>query len=121
MARMSMETRRRVINLHNNGFKLKDIQFRLKEESIVVSKTSLCLLIKKYKRRGFISDLPRPVRPKKLSPEHLIMIDDAVAKDDEISTSELRAMLQEAGVHVSISTIQRAKRQLGLFYYIDYT
>ena len=115
MARMSMETHRRVINLHSNGFRLKDIQSHFKEEGIVVSKTSLCLLIKKYKRCGVISDLPRPVKPRKLSPEQLVMVDDAVAQDDEISTPELCAMLQEAGVHVSISTIQRAKRQLGLF------
>lgn len=112
---MSMETRRRVIYLHNNGFRLKDIQSHLREEGVVVSKTSLCLFIKKYKRHGVISDLPRPVKPRKLSPEHLVMIDDAVAQDDEISTPELQAMLQEVGVHVSISTIQRAKTQLGLF------
>ena len=112
MARMSMETCWRVINLHSNGFRLKDIQ---SQEGIVVSKTSLCLLIKNYKKCGVISDLPRPVKPRKLSPEQLMMVDDAVAQDDEISTPELRVMLQEAGVHVSISTIQRAKRQLGLF------
>jgi len=62
-----------------------------------------------------IIDLPRPVEEKILSPELLTMIDDAVAQDDEISTPEWRAMLQEAGAQVSISTIQRAKRQLSMF------
>ena len=52
MARMSIETRRRVVSLHRQGFKLKDIQLRLKEKDIFVSKRSLCLLIKKYKLKG---------------------------------------------------------------------
>ena len=114
MGRMTLETRRRVITLHSDGVKLKDIQSYLKGEGIAVSKTiaSLCLLIKKYKNYGVISDLPRPLKETILSPELLMMIDDAVAQDDEISTPELRAMLQEAGVQVSISTIQ----QIGYVY-----
>ena len=115
MGRMTLETCRRVITLHSDGVKLKDIQSYLKGEGIAVSKTSLCLLIKKYINYGVISDLPRPLKETILSPELLMMIDDAVAQDDKISTPELRAMLQEAGVQVSISTIQRAKRKLGMF------
>ena len=99
-----------MITLYRSGFKLKDIQLHLKEEGIAVSKASLCLLIKKYQHYEVIIDLPRPV-----APELLTMINDAVAQDDEISTPELRAMLQEAGAQVSISTIQRAKRQLSMF------
>lgn len=113
MARMNLDTRRRVICLHRQGFKLKDIQLRLKEEDIFVSKRSLCLLIKKYKLHGTILDLPRPVPPGKLSLEHLKMIDNALEQDDETSTAELRAMLREAGVRVSLSTVQRTKRKLG--------
>ena len=115
MGRMTLETRRRVITLHSDGVKLKDIQSHLKGEGIAVSKTSLCLLIKKYKNYGVISDFPRPLKETILSPELLMMIDDAVAQDDEISTPELRAMLHEAGVQVLISTIQWSKRKLGMF------
>ena len=43
MGRMTLETRRRVITLHSDGVKLKDIQSYLKGEGIAVSKTSLCL------------------------------------------------------------------------------
>lgn len=113
MARMSMETRRRVIYFHRRGLKLKDIQIRLKEEEIFVSKTSLCLLIKKYKTLGIIADKLRPNSIRKLKLEHLRLIDDTLANDDESSTTELRAKLLEVGVDVSRSTIQRAKRHLG--------
>ena len=108
-----METRRRVIYLHQRSMKLKDIQSRLKEEEIFVSKTSLCLLIKKYKTFGIVSDKLRPLQSRKLKLEHLSLIDDTLAHDDETSTTELRAKLLEIGLNVSRSTVQRAKRRLG--------
>ena len=41
-------------------------------------------------------------------------LDEALDKDDEISSDDLRKMLQEkAGILVSISTVQRAKNHLG--------
>ena len=113
MARMSIEICRRVVVLHRHSFKLKDIQLQLKEEDIFVSKRSLCLLLKKYKLHGTILDMPRPVQPGKLSLEHLKIIDSALEQDDETSAVELHGLLHEAGIRVSISTIQRAKRKLG--------
>ena len=41
MARMSIETRRRVVSLHRQGFNLKDIQLRLKEEDILFQKGAI--------------------------------------------------------------------------------
>jgi len=93
---------------------LKEIQLHLKSEDILVSKKSLCLLIKKYRRYHTINDLPRPVQTKKLSLVHLRALDEALANDDEISTSELRSMLKEVyNLKVSSSTVQRAKKDLG--------
>ena len=62
-----------------------------------------------------ITDQVRPwSQGKKLQLEHLRLIDEAIAKDDEISNADLRKMLQEeTGVVVSISTIERAKHHLG--------
>ena len=62
---------------------------------------------------GTILDMPRPVQPGMLSLEHLKIIDSALGQDDETSAVELRELLREAGVKVSVSTIQRAKRKLG--------
>ena len=49
MGRMSIEISMRVIGLGKLHFSLKDIQAKLKDEEIRVSKKSLCLLIKKYR------------------------------------------------------------------------
>ena len=112
---MTLEVRRRVVNLrYNNKMCLKDIKLHLENERIFVSKTSLCLLLRKYKQTGSVVDRPRPPSlAKKLQLRHLVMIDEALAEDDEMTNAELREMLREAGVMVSLSTIQRAKRHLG--------
>ena len=112
MARMSLEIYSRVINLHRSGFKLKDIQLHLKEEDICVSRKSLCLLLRKYRIHGVVSDLPRRAKRRNY---HLKLIDEAITEDDEISASDLRGLLQEAGLNISLSTIQHAKRRLGLY------
>ena len=95
--------------------RLKAIKLRLEEEGIHVSKTSLCLLLKKYKETGTVADRFRPrSQARKLQLEHLRLIDEAIDKDDEVSNGDLRKMLQEeAGIIVSKSTIQRAKKHLG--------
>jgi len=78
-------------------------------------KANLYLLIRKYRRFGTVADLPRPPPPKKLTLLHLQVIDEDLAQDDEISTPELCALLHEVegGERVSISTLQRAKKDLG--------
>ena len=78
MARMSLDTRSRVVYLHKSGFKLKDIQLRLKEEDIKVSKKSLCLLLRKYRLHGVVSDLPKRAKRRKLALQHLKLIDEAI-------------------------------------------
>ena len=100
--------------MHEHGYKLREIQEHLEKEDIFVTKKSLCLLIKKYKTEGIIADRVRlPSIPAKLLDADLVMIDEALDADDELSTRELHSMLLEAGTNASISTIQRAKRNLG--------
>ena len=95
--------------------RLKAIKLRLEEEGIRVSKTSLCLLLKKYRETGTVADRFRARgHTKKLQLQHLVLIDEALENDDEISSSDLCKMLkEECGIVVSKGTIQRAKKHLG--------
>ena len=95
--------------------RLKAIKLRLEEEGIQVSKTSLCLLLKKYRETGTVVDRFRPrCHNKKLQLQHLILIDEAIDKDDEVSNGDLCKMLkEECGIVVSKGTVQRAKKHLG--------
>ena len=82
-----------------------------------MSKKSLGLLIKKYTIHHTVTDLSRPLQPKKLSLEHLKALDEALANNDEVSTTELLcSMLKEVfRLKVSPSTVQRAKKDLGSY------
>ena len=64
------------------GIHLSKIQERLKDEGLIVSKKSLCLLIWKQKKVQ--------KRQKKLTEEHCKFIDAAMAK---LSASKLSALL----------------------------
>lgn len=115
MARMSLETRRRVITWHLNGMKRRDIHSQLKGEGTRVTLASISRLIKKYNTTGSIADKVRstPAVPKLLQIEHLSLLDEALAKDDQISISELQQLLLDSGKKVSRSVVQRAKNDLG--------
>ena len=54
-------------------------------------------------------DVPRRAQQGKLSMEYLTVIDNTLEEDDETSAAELHALLLEAGVRVSISTIHSTR------------
>lgn len=112
---MSMATRNRVVSLWKSGFKISKIQNRLLEENITVSKKSLCLLIRKYKKTGSVADYRTTKPPRKLQGNHYRFIDNAMADNDELSISKLHSILMEEfpDLSVSQSTVKRARRELG--------
>ena len=58
---------------------------------MAVSKTSLCLNIRKYKLTGLVADR-RTYKPlKKLSDAHYRFIDNAMAENDELSAPKVYA------------------------------
>ena len=115
MTRLAIDSRRRVVILSKNGYTLREIKARLEEEGMHISKTSLCLLLKKYRETGNVVDRPRARAPKKLTDAHYVFIDNALESDDELTTRKLHHLLVEKfpDLNVSHSTIKRARRELG--------
>ena len=87
----------------------------MEEEGAHISKTSLCLLLKKYHATGSVVDQPRARAPKKLTDAHFVFIDSALEKDNELTTRKLHHLLVEKfpNLDVSNSTVKRARRELG--------
>jgi len=83
-------------------------------EGAHISKTSLSLLLKKYRQTGSVVDRPRARAPKKLANAHYVFIDSALEKDDELTTRKLHHLLVEKfpNLDVSNSTIKQARREL---------
>ena len=76
-----------MILLSESGFTLKDIQQRLNEEDISVSRTALCLLIKKYNDHGTVRDLRWFCRPASISDTHLWFMEAELASNSVTATS----------------------------------
>ena len=114
MPRICIETRR-VIHLWNQGYLLKDIQKRLREEDIHISDSALYRLIKKERQYGSISDRPRECVRKKLNSEQVQYIDECMKENDECTARQLHMLLLNKwpGLEVSVDTIKRERRLLG--------
>ena len=72
MARLSLESRNRVITLFSRGYTVLEIQQRLHEERTTVSCQALYNLLLKFREKNTIENLPgrrRPVTPKSGPPE----------------------------------------------------
>ena len=114
MGRMSVDTRQRVIVMWQKGVKVKEIHQHLREEGIRISITSLWF-VGKFRKTGFIKDLPRASRPSILVREHYEFIDECMVENNELTARCLRSKLQGRfpGFNLSLSTVRRARKDLG--------
>ena len=83
-----------------NGYRLSKIRARLLKEGVAVSKTSLCLNIRKYKLTGLVADRRTHKPLKKLNDAHYRFIDNAMAENDEHPSYTLRSIHTYAYAHV---------------------
>ena len=115
MPRLGLEARRRVVTLFEKGFNVQNIHKRLEEENFVVTKQTLYRLMQKFKRDGVIVDLPRRKRPRKITSDMLEMIDNALKRNDELTSQQLGSQLKERFplLNVSLSTIKCARKEKG--------
>jgi len=115
MPKLSIEARYRVIALHSRGYCVQDISRRLREENIVVSQRVLYYLLKKYRDRNIVKDLPRRKKAPKITEEIKIAIEESLQNDDEITSRGIKNLIAARwpDVAVSISTIKRVRRLMG--------
>ena len=101
--------------LWKSGWKIKDIDRRLRDEGTSVSETSLYLLISKFAKTGFVRDIKRAPRQSILKDEHYQFIDEAMERNDELTAYNLWSRLKEAypNLRLSVSTVRRARKDLG--------
>ena len=115
MPRLLIETRNRVVHLHERGYSVAPIVERLQEEHTIISRVTLYKLLKKYKERGSVGDRARWPRSTKLEHEHLVFIDNVMAQNEKLSSRQLRKLLEEQwqGLQVSLQTVRRVQQNLG--------
>ena len=101
--------------LRESGLSVYKIRRRLLEEQTQVSKVALYKFLQKHQSTATIADLPRGRRARKLSREQIQFVDDSLATNDELTSRQLRMMLEDRwpDVKVSLSTVKRARKHLG--------
>ena len=115
MARLSIESRMRVITLRSRGYSILQIRKRLQEENIIVSRQAIYSLVKKFQNYRVCSDLPRKRRQQKITAEMRLVIEEALTSNDEITSRGIRSLLtsQWPEFQVSIPTIKRVRKNMG--------
>ena len=105
MGHLSYSTRTTVVELWRWNFRLKDNQEHQLVESIIISKKSLCVLIRKYKRMGSVADEQKMKWPRKLQDEYFRFVNNVVAENDQLTSSKLYNMFKEKYTELNVSTL----------------
>lgn len=112
---MSIATRSQVVSMSSKGYTLSKIKKHLNIEGVDVSKKSLCLLLRKYRKTGSVADHRTIPARRKLKDEHYRFIDERMAENDQLTALKLFSLLKGAypEVNVSVSTVKRVRMDLG--------
>ena len=115
MVRMSLETRQRVITLHSRGHTVSEIRRRIREEDCDISTQSLYNLLRKFREKGTTADLPRQRRPRKITEEMRVLIEQELTNNDELTSTGIRSLLTSRwpDLRVSVATIKRTRKEMG--------
>ena len=116
MPRLQVSTRKRVIVLRRQGYSIREIHSRLKEEGSGISIRSLQRLCAKFQLKHTIQDLPRALKSRLLTPQKVTTMEESLRNDDELTSRKLKCKLQEKFADlpdVSLSTIKRCRREMG--------
>ena len=116
MARLCVESRRRVVLLKKQGYSVREIRDRLHEEGIVVSLVTLYKLLHREKETGSVLDKARSPVWRYLSNHHYVFIDNALAENDELTAKQLKDIMVQKWAdlkNISLTTIKRARKYLG--------
>lgn len=94
---------------------MQEIRRRLQEENTFISARALYSLLWKFSERGMIADLPKRKRARALTQEMITAIDEELRKNDELTSTRIRAflLLKWPDVRVSIPTIKRVRKEIG--------
>ena len=115
MGRLTIHERLRVITLFSRGHPVSSIRKRLAEENVSISLKSLYNLLKKYREKDTIVDLPHQRRRRIITDEMRAFIELEMANNNELTSRRMKTLLCEKwpDLHVSIPTIKRTRKDMG--------
>ena len=94
MPRLSVSSRKRVVILIYQGYSLRAIRQRLLDEGNIVSLHSLQRLRSKFQTMHTVRDLLRATRPRLLTAEMILELEDCLRNDDEMTSRKLKTKVE---------------------------
>ena len=115
MGHLTIHERLRGITLFFCGHSVSSIRERLAEENVSISLKGLYNLLKKYREKQMIVDLPHQRRRRIFTDEMRISVEQEMAKNDELTSQRMKTLLCEKWpeLRVSIPTIKRTRKVMG--------
>ena len=116
MARLSVSDQKWVIILRRLGYSISEIKHKLQEEYVYVIVRSLQRLCKKFCDKHTIQDLPKRSKPRKLSQEISLSLDNMLKEnDEEITARQIHTNLSEkfSSLNVSLATVKQVRKENG--------
>ena len=112
---LDVYTKKRILFYENLGLKPLSIVRELKRDIQCrrISREGVRLFLKQYKETGSIARKPGSGRPTKITAQAKRLVDDRLREDDEMTATQLHALLRSAGLDVSFATISRCREKLG--------
>ena len=115
MARLSLESRKKVIALHSRGCTVSEIRQRLREVNTSVSLQAIYNLLRKVREKNILIDMPRISKERKITVEMRAAIEEMYNGNDELTSTRIKCLLTERwpDLQVSIPTIKRMRKEMG--------
>ena len=115
MGRLNLEMRNKVIVMKKNGYPVSEIQERLSQEGVIISKVSLYALVKKFETTKLVIDIKRKPRSSLFDACHYRFIDHTMTEDNELTSRQLFVLFAAKfpELQISISSLMRACKHLG--------
>ena len=107
-------TKKRILLYNEQGYRLSRIAALLHEEGLSVSSRGVAKFLACYKKTGSISRLPGSGRCSLVSEAVKDIVEQQMQSDDETTASQLQVPLSSKGFTLSLSTILRCRKSLGL-------
>lgn len=112
MKAYSIDLRQKIVALYKEG----NISQRQLAKQFKVALSFVEKLLKQQRETGSVAPKKRTIQtPTKLNPEQLVMLEQLVANNNDATLTELRdLLLQETGVLIGRSTVDRMLRKLNI-------
>ena len=90
--------KKRVIILHSEGDTVSEIRQRLRDVGISISLQAIYNLLRKYRQKSMLIDIPRRSKQRKITAEMRAAIEEMYNGNDKLTSTRIKSLLTKGGL-----------------------